>query len=109
MADFAGADGAVDVAEKIDIDEPPSGRVIFFNDDYTTKDFVVDVLVSVFDKTEGEATRIMETVHRSGRATVGVYAFDIASTRAQLAMHKAREQGFPLMVKVQEDWSGAWK
>ena len=79
---------------------PPSGIVIFFNDDYTTKEFVVDVLVSVFHKSESEANVLMETVHKKGSSEIGIYSLDIAETRAAITKSKAKEQGFPLQVKV---------
>ncbi|MBP3710378.1 MAG: ATP-dependent Clp protease adaptor ClpS [Treponema sp.] len=103
MADFdKSVDSTAAVAEERAYDVPPSGLVIFFNDDYTTKDFVVEVLVSVFHKSEAEANALMEAVHTNGSAAIGVYAFDIAATRASIAVSRARAQGFPLMVKVQE-------
>ena len=103
MADFdKNADNSVAVVENTEYDVPPSGCVVFFNDDYTTKDFVVEVLVSVFHKSEADANVLMEIVHKSGSAAIGVYAFDIAATRASIAVSRARAQGFPLRVEVQE-------
>ncbi|MBQ9494075.1 MAG: ATP-dependent Clp protease adaptor ClpS [Treponema sp.] len=103
MADFdKSTDSAVAVAEEHAYDVPPSGLVVFFNDDYTTKDFVVEVLVSVFHKSEAEANALMEAVHANGSATIGVYAFDIAATRAAITVNRARAQGFPLRVEVRE-------
>lgn len=81
---------------------PPEGCVIFFNDDYTTKDFVVDVLVSVFHKSESEARKMMQAVHTKGKAEIGVYAYDIAVTLAAIATQRARNEGFPLMIEVKE-------
>ena len=99
---FGSGEFSIEAVDAVDYDIPPNGRVIFFNDDYTTKDFVVDVLMSVFYKSEEDACVIMESVHKTGSAIVGVYAFDIAATRAALAVRRAREQGFPLKVEVQE-------
>jgi ATP-dependent Clp protease adaptor protein ClpS len=53
-------------------------RVILLNDHYTTMEFVVDVLITIFHKNEGDASRIMLDVHRKGRGTVGMYSFDIS-------------------------------
>ena len=99
---FGSGEFSIEAVDAVDYDIPPNGRVVFFNDDYTTKDFVVDVLMSVFHKSEHDACVIMESVHKTGSAIVGVYAFDIAATRAALAVRRAREQGFPLKVEVQE-------
>lgn len=81
---------------------PPECQVVFYNDDYTTKDFVVTVLVSIYHKTENDAVAIMESVHRSGSAVVGVYTYDIAATRAEITVRRARAAGFPLRVEVEQ-------
>lgn len=79
---------------------PPDCEVVFFNDDYTTKDFVVSVLVSVYHKEEKDAVELMETVHRTGSAVVGIYTYDIAATRADITVRRARAAGFPLRVEI---------
>jgi ATP-dependent Clp protease adaptor protein ClpS len=71
------------------------------NDDYTTMDFVVEVLEFVFHKNEEDAERIMLDVHRKGKGTVGVYSWDIATTKAAQTQSMAREQGFPLRCLVE--------
>ncbi len=85
----------------IDIEEPKNYKVVFFNDDYTTKEFVVEVLISRFHKSEAEAILLMETVHRSKSAVVGVYAYDIAATRVALTINDARTQGYPLRCELE--------
>ncbi|MBP3561759.1 MAG: ATP-dependent Clp protease adaptor ClpS [Treponema sp.] len=84
------------------IELPPECEVIFFNDDYTTKDFVVDILVSVFNKDEQTATDLMELVHNSGSAIVGTYTYDIAVTRASIATTRAKKNEFPLRIEVRK-------
>jgi Uncharacterized conserved protein len=79
-----------------EVQEPPQYRVMLLNDDYTTKDFVVAVLVAVFHKNEDDAQIIMEDVHRKGRGVVGSYTYDIASTRCLQVHEAARQNGFPL-------------
>ena len=79
---------------------PPECCVVFYNDDYTTKDFVVEVLETIFAKSKGEAVFLMERVHSEGSAVVGVYTYDIAVTRAGLATAKAKKAGFPLKIEV---------
>ena len=84
------------VAAKNDFTEPPEYRVILLNDDYTTKDFVAQVLIRVFRKTEADAVMLTEKIHVSGSAVVGIYIYDIAATRPALTIQTARQNGFPL-------------
>jgi len=79
-----------------DLQEPAQFRVVLLNDDFTTKDFVVAVLVAVFHKSGQDAQVIMEDVHRKGRGIVGAYTYDIAATRCLQVHDAARENGFPL-------------
>ena len=84
--------------------EPPSNyKVILLNDDYTTKEFVVEVLETVFHKSSPEAVSIMEMVHKTGRGTAGIYPYDIAVTRANMTMNLARKSGFPLQCTIEEE------
>lgn len=86
----------------IDVDEPKNYTVVLLNDDYTTKEFVVEILTGVFHKTPDEAVVLMETVHRQGKASVGKYPYDIAVTRVSLTTRLARKNGFPLRCELQE-------
>jgi ATP-dependent Clp protease adaptor protein ClpS len=79
-----------------DVEEPPMYRVMLLNDDYTTMEFVVEVLVYVFQKSAEEATRIMLNVHRSGVGICGIYSFEVAETKVNTVETLARENGFPL-------------
>ncbi len=88
------------VAEETLFEAPPECSVIFYNDDFTTKDFVVEILVSVFDKNRPDAVALTEKAHRAGSVIAGVYTYDIAVTRANIAVTRARKQGFPLRVEV---------
>ena len=76
--------------------------VILHNDDYTTMDFVVDVLVQIFGKTPVEASGLMMRVHNSGSATVGVYSYDIAVSKKNQTERYAQEKGFPLRITIDE-------
>ena len=76
-------------------DLPRMYRVIMHNDDFTTMEFVVEVLRKVFFKPEEEANQLMLKVHKEGKATVGLYTLDIAVSKSQKAMRMARDQGFP--------------
>jgi ATP-dependent Clp protease adaptor protein ClpS len=88
----------VDVKDRPKSATPRLYKVIFHNDDYTTQEFVVHVLRSIFHKTETEATFIMLTVHKKGNAAAGVYTRDIAETKVQQVTTLAREYGMPLLV-----------
>ena len=81
---------------------PPECCVIFYNDDYTTKDFVVEVLVNIFNKAKPEAADLMEKVHQSGSAVVGSYTYDIALSRTNITTQLARKNGFPLRVEIEQ-------
>ncbi len=83
--------------------EPKKYKVIMFNDDYTTKDFVVEILEKVFHKSANEAVLLMETVHSTGKAVVGVYTHDIALTRTVLVVQLARKNNFPLRCEIKEE------
>lgn len=94
-----GASG--DLEETFEFELPPEKKVIIFNDDFTTMDFVVDILVSVFNKSHEEAEKLMKLVHNSGSAALGPYTYDIAVSRSNLAVSLARKNGFPLRVEVE--------
>lgn len=88
---------------RIDIREPKHYRVIMHNDDFTSMDFVVEILVDIFHKNEIEASRLMLMVHESGRAAVGSYPYDIAVTKVKAAQTRAKEAGFPFRLTVEEN------
>lgn len=92
-----------DVLEKPEekVKEPELYKVVLLNDDYTPREFVVEILVQVFRKSGTDAHKIMMTAHRSGRATVGVYTYDIATTKVSQARNKAKENGYPLKFVVE--------
>jgi ATP-dependent Clp protease adaptor protein ClpS len=93
------------IKEKIDvkIDRPKLYKVMMHNDDYTTMEFVVDILMKVFSKNASEATKIMLDVHKKGMGVAGVYPYDIAVTKVSRAHSEARENGFPLKLSLKEE------
>lgn len=94
------AEGRTSVSE--DVREPSPYQVVLLNDDFTTKDFVVAVLVAVFHKKLDDATLIMEDVHRKGRGIVGAYTYDIAMTRCLQVHEAARQNGYPLRCVMEQ-------
>lgn len=88
---------------KVDIKKPSMYRVIIHNDDYTTMDFVVEVLVKVFRKKTAEATKIMFDVHQKGKGLVGVYTYDVAATKILQVEKMCEERQFPLKVTMEEE------
>lgn len=82
---------------------PRRYKVIFHNDDYTTMEFVVEVLKRFFHKTDTEAMHIMLTVHKSGAAVAGVYTRDVAETKSTQVMDYARENGMPLLLTTEPE------
>jgi ATP-dependent Clp protease adaptor protein ClpS len=102
MAGREDADGAV--KERVDVkrQEPTLYMVVLLNDDYTPMPFVVDVLESLFQKSPAEAYRIMMQVHLNGRGVAGVYAWEIAETKADTVAALASEAGYPLKATIEE-------
>lgn len=86
---------------KFKVKEPKMYHVIMYNDDFTPMDFVVEILMSVFNKSESEAFRLMYAIHRGTRAIVGTYVYDIAVTKADEAVKRAREAGYPFRVETE--------
>ena len=76
--------------------------VILLNDDYTTMEFVVQVLESVFNKGPAEAFRIMMQVHTGGQGLCGVYPWDIAETKVATVQELAADSGFPLRASIEK-------
>jgi ATP-dependent Clp protease adaptor protein ClpS len=90
------------VQQKPRLQEPKLFRVLLHNDNYTTMDFVVKVIVSVFHKPAAEATKIMLDVHKKGHGVVGTYTLDIATTKVSQVHEMARQSEFPLRASCEE-------
>jgi ATP-dependent Clp protease adaptor protein ClpS len=89
------------VLEKEKAKEPHKFTVVFFNDDYTTQDFVVKVLMSFFHKSVMEAHQLMLKVHKEGLAQVGFYTQDVAFSKVALVTSFSRQHGMPLKVMAE--------
>lgn len=83
--------------------EPRRYKVIIYNDDFTTMEFVVLVLTSVFFKSAEEAEALMLAVHKSGSAVVGIYSYDVAISKVRKATMMAREENFPLRLECKPE------
>jgi ATP-dependent Clp protease adaptor protein ClpS len=82
---------------------PPLYKVILLNDDYTPREFVVQVLKAVFRMNEDEAYRVMMTAHRRGACVIAVYARDVAETKAKEATELGKSNGFPLFFTTEPE------
>ena len=83
--------------------KPDIYKVVLLNDDYTTMDFVVEVLETIFHKQPAEAFRIMMMVHTQGKGLCGVYPHEVAETKVQAVLDAAREHGFPLRAAMEPE------
>ena len=103
MGDQRGQPGG-EVIEKTSqkTQKPPLFKVILHNDDYTTMQFVVEVLETVFHKSPAEAHRIMMHVHTRGHGVCGSYPHEVAETKVALVHDRARHSGFPLRASLEE-------
>ena len=86
-----------------EVTEPPMFKVLLYNDDYTTKLFVVEILTAVFNKSQDEATRLMWHVHKNGVGVCGIYPLEVAETKIIQVTELARENGFPLKLSLEEE------
>lgn len=93
----------IELNSEIELEEPKKYRVYLLNDDYSTMDFVIEVLTKVFRKTVDEATIIMFNIHNNGKEVCGVYTHEIASTKVAQVKNMARSKGFPLKAIMEED------
>ena len=95
-------DGAVKERTDIKKQEPALFKVLLLNDDYSTMEFVILVLESIFQKSPAEAYRIMMHVHRNGRGIAGVYPWEVAETKAATVRTLAADAGYPLRAAIEE-------
>jgi ATP-dependent Clp protease adaptor protein ClpS len=85
------------------LQQPRMWRVLLHNDDYTTQDFVVWVLETVFHKSHAEAFAIMMSVHQSGLGVAGVFTYDVAETKLKATLRLAEQHEFPLLVTMEPE------
>lgn len=89
--------------QRANIREPRRYKVIIYNDDFTTMEFVVTILTTVFYKSEAEAEALMLKVHHSDKAVVGIYSYDVAMSKVNKATLMARESNYPLRLSVEPE------
>lgn len=89
--------------QREELKTPPLFKVLMHNDDYTTMEFVVEVLRAVFHQSEPEAERIMLAIHFQGLGHCGTYPFAIAETKVQEVRSRARKAGFPLRCSIEKE------
>ena len=93
----------LELSEKVALQYPKKYKVFILNDDYTSMDFVVDILMTVFHKSYEESEAIMLEVHKKERGLCGVYTHEIAETKVMQVHKKARDNGFPLKSTMEEE------
>jgi ATP-dependent Clp protease adaptor protein ClpS len=92
-----------ELSEEIKIKFPKRYKVLILNDDYTSMEFVVDILMSVFHKSYEQAEAIMLDVHKRDKGVCGVYTYEIAETKVLTVHKRAKESGFPLKCIMEEE------
>lgn len=95
-------DTAVHTKTKSKLKPPSMYKVVLLNDDYTPMDFVVAVLMQLFEKSEEEAMAIMLHVHNQGRGVAGIYTFEIAKQKQDDTHRAAKQHQYPLKVTLEE-------
>ncbi len=88
---------------QIEVEEPKKYKVLLLNDDFSTMDFVIDILKKVFRKSENESANIMLMVHNNGKALCGIYTYEIAKTKVAQVKHNAKKAGFPLKAVMESE------
>jgi ATP-dependent Clp protease adaptor protein ClpS len=96
-------DDAVITEGKQKVEKPPLYKVLLHNDNYTTMDFVVVILISVFHHSEVDAIRIMLQVHNKGMGVAGVFTREIAETKVAQVTELAQHHEFPLLCTMEEE------
>ena len=101
-----GLDEEVATESREKLKKPPLFRVLLHNDDFTTMEFVVEVLKKVFGKSDGDAFQIMWAVHTQGLGVAGIYTYEVAEMKVERATQMARAQEFPLLCTLEEEPQG---
>ncbi|WP_372998092.1 ATP-dependent Clp protease adaptor ClpS [Sulfurimonas sp.] len=89
--------------DEVKIKHPKKYKVFLLNDDYTSMDFVIDILITIFHKSYTQAEQIMLDIHKKERGLCGVYTHEIAETKVMQVRKKAKDNGFPLRAIMEEE------
>ncbi|MGB0452726.1 MAG: ATP-dependent Clp protease adapter ClpS [Bacteriovoracaceae bacterium] len=89
--------------EEVKVKKPSRYKVLLHNDDYTTMEFVIFILQSIFGKTFDEAKVVMLKVHNEGTGVCGIYTHEIAETKSSKVRQLAKENGHPLLCSIEEE------
>ncbi len=92
----------VQAKESVELKEPSLYKVVLLNDDYTTMEFVIDILTNIFSLSSDEAVAVMMKVHERGRGVCGIYTYEIAETKVARVAQQARANNFPLRSIIEE-------
>ncbi len=105
MPNFPDSDYDEDVLTESEtrLEKPPLYKVVLHNDDFTTMEFVVIVLQTIFMRSDAEAFQVMLRVHNEGIGIAGIYSYEIANMKAEKAMNLAQTQEYPLLCTVEEE------
>ena len=90
------------IEDSTDIREPAEYKVVLHNDNYTTMEFVINILTTVFNKSQEEANRIMLNVHKKGLGVCGIYTQEIAETKVFVVHQMAIQSNFPLKCSMEK-------
>jgi len=89
--------------KKEKFEKPKMHKVIFHNDDFTSMEFVIFLLMNIFRKSEDEASKITQEIHTKGAAVAGIYTYEIAETKVAHAFQAIASQECPLMLTIEEE------
>ena len=98
-----GTNTQLELDEEVILKYQKKYKVFLLNDDYTSMEFVIDILMSIFHKSYDEAQDIMLEVHKNDRGLCGVYTYEIAETKVMQVKRKAKDNGFPLKATLEEE------
>jgi len=92
-----------EIDEEIELQEPKKYKVLLLNDDYSTMEFVIEVLIRIFRKSHEDAANITMQIHEQGKAVCGIYTHEIASTKVAQVKANARKAQYPLKAILEEE------
>ena len=93
----------LETKERVKVKYPKRYKVLLLNDDYTSMEFVIDVLITIFHKSYEQAYEIMLEIHEKTKGTCGIYTHEIAETKVMQVHKKARDNGFPLRATMEDE------